>query len=177
MRDGREILIRALRPEDKDMLGEHFARLSPLSRYLRFFGARNSLTAQELASLTDLDFGARAGLVAIEQSAGSERIVAVAHYICAGKPSCAEFACDVADEYQGRGLATILLEHLARIARSNGITEFQADVLGSNWQMLKVFADSGFDVRQSFHSGVARITLATSESEKHLRARQKRSRD
>ncbi len=173
LRDGREITIRAINPRDKELLREHFAGLSPESRYLRFFGVRNSLTERELSRLVELDFVGCAGLAAIIGNDDGERIVGVAHYLDAGVPLHAEFACDVADNYREHGIATILLNHLARIARANGINAFDADVMGSNREMLKVFADSGFDLRHRLESGVVRITMSTYA--KHLRAGEKRS--
>jgi GNAT superfamily N-acetyltransferase len=175
LRGGREMTIRAINPSDREALREHFASLSVESRYLRFFGARNLLTPQELSRLTELDFAGSAGLVAIESDDGRERIVGVAHYLDTGVPGHAEFACDVADDYRDLGIATVLLEHLAGIARTNGITEFDADVMGSNRRMLKVFSDIGFETRQSNVAGVVHFILKTCESEKHRRAHEKRS--
>jgi RimJ/RimL family protein N-acetyltransferase len=175
LRDGREITVRAINSRDKERLREHFASLSPESRYLRFFGVRKSLTEQELSRLAELDFAGSAGLVAIVGKEAGERIVGVAHYLDAGVSGHAEFACDVADNYREHGIATILLDHLARIARANGISTFDADVMGSNREMLKVFADSGFELRHRIDFGFVRVTMSTSENSKHLRAREKRS--
>ncbi len=70
------------------------------------------------------------------------------------------------DDYQGQGVGTLLLKHLARIARTGGITEFVAYVMGSNTQMLEVFANSGFRVRDSYESGTMRVSLEIGPSDR-----------
>jgi GNAT superfamily N-acetyltransferase len=73
--------------------------------------------------------------------------------------SPAEVAFAVLDEYQGRGIATVLLHHLARIARQNGIRRFAAFVMGDNTQMLEVFANSGYQSHDSYEGGTVRVSL------------------
>src|SRR5262249_6140644 len=77
---------------------------------------------------------------------------------------------------QGSGLGTLLLEHLAIIARANGIAEFEAEVLGENNRMLRVFANSGFRVKRSLADGVFHVTLPTEETEEHAAATERRER-
>ena len=85
-----------------------FREFEPQSRYLRFFGIRNSLTTRELSRLSELDSVTSGGLVATAGGSARKRIVGVAHYLDSGVPGCAEFVCDVIDDYQGLGIATIL---------------------------------------------------------------------
>src|SRR5262249_39670321 len=147
LRDGGSIVIRALRPDDKTRLRTHFEGLSAQSRYFRFLASKKSLSDEELREFTELDFRSRAALVATLQQGEDERIIGVARYAVApDAPDRAEVGFAVLDEHQGRGIGTVLLEHLATLARANGITEFEADVLGENSRMLGVFADSGFAV-------------------------------
>jgi GNAT superfamily N-acetyltransferase len=80
-------------------------------------------------------------------------------YIHSENQSQAEVAFAVLDEYQGHGIGTLLLKHLARIAQRNGISDFEADVLSSNHQMLEVFANRGFRFHQSYESGIVRVSL------------------
>ena len=72
-----------------------------------------------------------------------------------------EVAFAVLDEFHHRGIATILLEHLSLIADANGVTEFEADVLGENRQMLELFAHSGFEAHNSIESGVVHLHAST----------------
>jgi GNAT superfamily N-acetyltransferase len=159
LRDGTAILIRAIHPDDKQRLLRHFHGLSSQSVYYRFFGLKRSLTEDDLSRLTKMDFVDHVGLAATVESADGERFVGVARYIRREIRSRAEVAFAVLDEDQGHGIGTLLLKHLARIARGNGIREFAADVLGSNHRMLEVFANSGFSIHDSYESGVVHVTL------------------
>jgi acetyl coenzyme A synthetase (ADP forming)-like protein len=180
LRDGRSIFIRAIGPDDRARLLEHFARLSARSVYFRFFSARRRLSERELATFTTPDFDRHVGLVATWQEDGRERIIGVGRYFrrdpAAGGPARAEVAFAVIDEYQGLGIGTLLLEHLTRIARAHGIAEFEADVLGENNQMLDVFRHSGFRVQRSLEAGVMHVSFPTEETAASERASEARER-
>jgi len=170
LRDGGSIHVRALRPDDRDRLFEHFKGLSQQSIYYRFFGLKRTMTEEELARLTQLDFVTHVGLVATLRDDTGERFIGVARYIRSADPTHAEVSFAVLDEHQGRGIGSILLEHLSRIARSSGILELEADVLGDNNRMLEVFAKSGFKVRRSNASGVIHVAFPTEETEQSIEA-------
>jgi GNAT superfamily N-acetyltransferase len=161
MLDGSEIQIRAIRPDDKERLLEHFHGLSGKSVYLRFMGIRRDLSPDDLKRLTELDFKTHAGLVATLTQDGRERFIGVGRFICGKDPTRAEVAFAILDGFQGRGIGTILLQHLSRIASANGVMEFEADVLGENRQMLEVFAHSGFEQHRSLESGVVHLRAST----------------
>src|SRR2546428_13578891 len=167
LRDGGSILIRAIRPDDRERLVEHFHRLSARSVYFRFFNAKRRLTDDELDRFTGLDFVQQAAVVATLRERRDERIIGVGRYaMLPGDAHAAEVAFAVADEHQGRGIGTLLLEHLVRLARANGITAFQADVLGENNRMLQVFAQSGFVVTSSVDAGGIHLSFPTEETER-----------
>jgi GNAT superfamily N-acetyltransferase len=161
LRDGGAICIRAIRPDDKIRLHQHFAALSPQSVYFRFMGIRRDLSDDDLKKLTELDFKDHVGLVATITENGVELLLGVARYIRGKTPRRAEIAFAILDEYQGRGIGTLLLEHLNHIANANGITEFEADVLADNVRMLEVFAHSGLKIRRRFESGVVHLYFST----------------
>jgi acyl-CoA synthetase (NDP forming)/RimJ/RimL family protein N-acetyltransferase len=176
LRDGGSIHIRAIRPDDRERLLRHFKELSEQSRYNRFFGLKRSLSDAELAQLTDLDFVNHVGLVATLWRDGEERFIGVARYLRGADSQRAEVAFAVVDEHQGRGIATVLLEPLSRIARAASITEFEADVLGSNNRMLEVFAKSGFQVKWAGAAGVIHLAFPTAETQEFVAASQARER-
>jgi predicted CoA-binding protein/RimJ/RimL family protein N-acetyltransferase len=180
LRDGGSIHVRAIRPDDKPRLLDHFNRLSARSVYFRFFRVKKALTDDELRQFTELDFDRTVGLVATLQHDDSEEIIGVGRYTrldtAASEPRRAEIAFAVADAHHGRGVATVLLEHLATIARAAGIEEFEADVLGENNTMLAVFAQSGYKARRAFDAGVFHVTFPTSETEESLAAAHRRDR-
>lgn len=170
LRDGGSIHVRAIRPDDKGRLVDHFRRLSPKSIHLRFFGAKRALSEAELVRFTELDFVRDAALVATLGEGADERIIGVGRYSTTA-PGRAEVAFAVADEYQGRGIGALLLDHLAPLARENGVTELEADVLGENNRMLAVFRKSGYVAKRSIESGVVHLTFPTEETDLSARVR------
>ena len=178
LRDGESILVRALRPSDKPLIVELFHRLSPRSIQQRFLSARRDLSEKELIYLTELDFDTHVALAAVSRAGGSERIVGVGRYVLgeAKRQGPAEVAFEVADQDQGRGIGTVLLENLARIAGENGITRFQADVMAGNAQMMGVFGDSGFETRRSHDGSVVHVVFPIRQTDRFLRASLERER-
>jgi acetate---CoA ligase (ADP-forming) len=180
LRDGGSIHVRAMRPDDKARLLEHFGRLSARSVYFRFFRVKKRLSDDELRQFTELDFDQRVALVATLGQNGHERIIGVGRYarleVAPGEPPRAEAAFAVADDHHGRGIATVLLEDLAQIARAHGIEEFEADVLGENNGMLAVFANSGFRVRRALDGGIFHVTFPIEETDESIRAQHRRER-
>jgi len=171
LRDGGSIHLRAIRADDKQRLLDHFSRLSAQSVYFRFFRAKKRLTDAELVQFTELDFVHSAALVATLGQGENEKIIGVGRYaIVDAEGTRAEVAFAVADEFQGRGVGTLLLEHLAPIARSHGISEFEADVLGENNRMLEMFAQSGFVVKRSIEDGIFHVTFPTEQTEQVIEA-------
>ncbi len=161
LRDGSPIHIRAITRDDKDLLFEHFSGLSQNSRYTRFFGAKRTLSRQELDRYTELDFDNQVGLAATMRDGDRERFIGVGRYFRMQDRTRAEVAFAVLDEYQGRGIATLLLEHLRRIANASGILEFTAEVMAANRHMLDVFRDSGFQQQSSNRGGIVHVSLRT----------------
>src|SRR5271154_5937365 len=161
MLDGASVRIRAIRPDDKERLHDHFKGMSEQSIYFRFMGIRRDLSPDDLKHLTELDFKNHVGLAATLTENGRERFIGVGRYIVGANPRRAEVAFAVRDEFQGHGIATLLLDHLRLIADANGVAEFEADVLGENRQMLEVFAHSGFETHSSIGSGSVHLRSST----------------
>lgn len=168
LRDGGSIHIRAIRPDDKQRLLALFESLSSRSIYFRFFQTKQRLTDAELRYFTELDFTRDAALVATLQAGQEEHIIGVGRYFRimeSGQPTThAEVAFTVADAHQGRGVGTLLLEHLAITARMQGIDTFEAHVLGENNRMLEVFEASGFTVQRALDTGVFHVSFPTAET-------------
>jgi GNAT superfamily N-acetyltransferase len=157
--DGRKLVLRAIRPEDKESLRMGFQRLSERSIYHRFFQAKKALTEQELRYFTELDFDNHVGLLAMLTENEEERGVGVGRFIVEPGTGAAEIAFVVDDSHQGQGIGTLLLRHLARIGRAQGVASFHAYVLFDNRQMLEVFDNAGFPVERTLQGNVIRVTL------------------
>ncbi|HLZ26879.1 MAG TPA: GNAT family N-acetyltransferase [Chloroflexota bacterium] len=149
LRDGSIAHIRPIRAEDEAHLLAFLRGLSDDDRRMRFFSLGNDLsrTAHDEA---DVDYVHSLGLLATVGS--PERIVGHALYAPSGEPSegRAEVAFAIAAEYQGRGLATILLGQLADAAAANGIDTFEAVVMTENRRMLDVLRESGFPLKTRY---------------------------
>ena len=160
LRDGAPVLIRAITPQDRDAMRQGFDQLSARSVYHRFFQSKRELTEAELTYLTELDFHDHVALVAvIPDGTGHGQLIGVGRFVRGEGQDRAEVAFVVGDQFQGRGVASLLLEHLARIARTLDIAVFEADVLPDNTQMLEVFQHSGWTEEERARGGVVHVRM------------------
>ena len=159
LRDGSVASIRPTTVEDAPALADFFARLSPISRYQRFLSA-GSPPDDLVRRLSDSSDPSRALTLVAERASG---IIATASYIALSRES-AEAAFAVSDTFQGRGLATALLNRLAAAAASRGFRRFEAMTLAENERMLEVFRDSGFEIRSKSDGGCVDVTLSLAPS-------------
>ncbi|MGH2698085.1 MAG: GNAT family N-acetyltransferase [Actinomycetota bacterium] len=166
LRDGSTVRVRPVREDDWDAMLAFFRSLTPESQYFRFFsGTRNFKPAADWA--TKVDYTNRFGLVATTGTDG--RIVAHAAWQRDDDdPTRAEVAFVNAEAFQGRGLGTILLAHLAEAAEDDGVTVFEAEVLPENHRMIEVFRQSGFQVSMQLEPGVIKVEFPTSFSSEAL---------
>jgi RimJ/RimL family protein N-acetyltransferase len=145
LRNGQQVEIRALRPDDRASLLAAVSRTSSQSLYRRFFAVKRGFTEQEIAFFSNVDFVSHVALVAVMEEGGQPFIVGGGRYIIM-QPGQAEVAFVVVDQYQGHGIGAKLLHHLAVIARDAALKEFVAEILPDNTSMLKVFERSGLPV-------------------------------
>jgi GNAT superfamily N-acetyltransferase len=159
LRDGTPVLIRPIVAEDKDRLLDGFARLSPLSRYRRFMSPIDELTPDMLRHFTEVDYVDHFAYVAILAEEPGRPGIGVARYIRLPEdPTVAEAAVTVVDEYQGRGLGTLLLEALGAVALQNGIVRFRGYALDDNRPMVDLMTRMGADVEHD-SPGLYRIEV------------------
>jgi RimJ/RimL family protein N-acetyltransferase len=168
LRDGSPVLLRQIRPEDRDQLAEGVARLSPSSRYLRFQRAIDRLSDEQLDYLTDVDHHDHEAIVALDRRHPDRPGVGVARYVREPfEPTVGEAAITVADEYHGQGAGTLLLGALAARARAAGIEVFRSYVLDGNAAMLEVFDHLGA-TRERETDGLWRVDLDVPADEHDL---------
>ncbi len=154
--DGGIARLRPIRPGDAGMLVDFYARVSAESKYLRFFAPYPTLSSKDIHRFTNVDYVDRVALILTV----GEEMLAVGRYDRLDTESSevgqnqAEVAFLVEDAQQGRGIAQLLLEHLAEAARERGIGAFVAEVLPRNRAMAQVFADAGYRVRREIEDGV-----------------------
>jgi len=160
LRDGSTLRLHPPTAADTGALVEFFAQLSARSRYLRFHGARR-VGRDLVETFVDPDWATIGALV----GAQGGRIVALASYARLRDPAAAEVAFAVADELQGRGVGTRLLERLAERAAAVGIERFVAEVLADNSAMLAVFRDAGFEVTRRLEGGEVEVQFPIASTE------------
>lgn len=158
LRDGTRLEIRAQQPDDRAAMLEAFDRMSEQSRYTRFFAPKPGLSEKEIAHFMNADFVDHVALVAVAGDAEGRRIVGAGRYIVS-QPGTAELAFAVDEAHQGKGIASILIRHLAAIARAAGLDGLHAEVLDANAPMLKVFAKSGLAMTTQRRQGVVHVAL------------------
>ncbi len=172
LKDGTRVSLRAIRPDDAPRLQAAFHRLSADSVYLRFMQVRGPLTDAEARDLATIDYRTRMAIVATVPADGDEAIIGVARYGLLGpdrpglpapvaQAQMAEAAIVVTDDYQKRGLGSLLVPRLARYAVSQGVRAFFLAVHVNNLPILNFIRKSGLRVER-------RLDGATWEMVVHL---------
>ena len=147
LREGSQIEIRALRPEDEaDMLAA-IGKTSAQSLQRRFFVMKRHFSDKERAFFMDIDFKNHVAIVALAEEAGRKVVIGGGRYIVV-EPGRAEMAFVVIDTWQGRGVGSVLMRHLVKIASDAGVKQLTAEVLPENKAMIKVFGKFGFSPAQ-----------------------------
>jgi RimJ/RimL family protein N-acetyltransferase len=160
LKNGIAITLRAIRPDDRERLRTAFGHLDPATIYKRFFGAKRELSEAELTAATAVDFHVVVALVAVLDS-NPETIIGGGRYVRSPGPNSpnAEVAFTVEEDYQGLGLASLILRELSAIAKAAGVSRFSAEVLPANTAMLRVFRNSGLALSSRTEDGVVDVTL------------------
>jgi GNAT superfamily N-acetyltransferase len=148
LRDGRSVMIRAVRQDDTEGLQAAIVRLSEEARYTRFMAPLKELSPAMLERAVRTAPGRDLALVAVSGEGKDELIVAGARTIGAGDGSC-EFAVTVTDDWQGAGLASKLMKALIEDARARGLNRMDGYVLAANRPMLELARRLGFKVGPS----------------------------
>ncbi|MCY7388243.1 MAG: bifunctional acetate--CoA ligase family protein/GNAT family N-acetyltransferase [Burkholderiales bacterium] len=145
LKNGSKLLLRAIRPDDAEREHAFVAKLSPASRYARFQYPLSALSPEMMARFTQLDYDREMALLALVPETGE--IVGVARYFPNPDRASAEFACVVADAWQGRGVGSLLMTALIDCARTAGYTSIDGAVLSTNTGMLALAERLGFVVQ------------------------------
>jgi acyl-CoA synthetase (NDP forming)/ribosomal protein S18 acetylase RimI-like enzyme len=154
LRDGSTAHLRPIRPDDGDALVAFYSRVSDESKYFRFFAPYPVLSERDVQRFTHVDQVRRVAFVVLR----GDDMVAVGRYDALDDRE-AEVAFLVQDDYQGRGLGQLLLEHLAEAGRERGFGRFVAEVLPENTRMIQIFREQGYAVDDDFEDGVFRLVF------------------
>jgi acyl-CoA hydrolase len=151
--DGRTVAVRPARLTDEENLQELFYSLSDESTYRRFMGFKRSHPHEEMQRLVDLDYEQNMALIVCVTEGGHEELIGMSRYDVNPANRLADIAFVVRDEWQGRGVGTLLMKRMGEIARSRGLTGFTADVFANNKPMISVFQKSGLKIELELDSG------------------------
>ncbi|MFH1870857.1 MAG: bifunctional acetate--CoA ligase family protein/GNAT family N-acetyltransferase [Pseudomonadota bacterium] len=143
-KDGTQVTIRPIKPEDVRMEQEFVKALSPEARYMRFMNTIREVSPAQLVRLTQIDYDREMAFVAIIDADGADKEIGVVRYATNPDGESCEFAIVVADDWQGKGLARRLMGVLIDTARSNGLRYMHGDFLAENSRMLAFVSSLGF---------------------------------
>ena len=174
LRDGTQIFFRPVKPTDEPALSEMLYSLSKQSVRSRYFTHTMTFPHKDVQKLTNIDYENDLAIVGVVPGPAGEEVVAIAQYFLDPKTTAAEVAFIVQDEWQQKGMGTLLLDYLTQTARKRGVRRFHAAVLATNRPMLNIFHNSGYKVETEFDGEVYTVTYDIArkrdEEERTLRA-------
>jgi RimJ/RimL family protein N-acetyltransferase len=151
--DGIKVTFRPAKPVDDRLIQEHFYAMDEKDVQTRFFGMRRSFYREDMEDMFQVDYIKNLSIVAVTGEIGFEKIIGLGMYALE-HGTVAEVAFSVSTEWQGKGIASVLLEKLTEAARENGITSLQAYVLPTNKSMIKLFKKLPYKVETTIEEGM-----------------------
>jgi acetate---CoA ligase (ADP-forming) len=162
LRDGQSVLLRTATADDIPAVERFMQSVSPESLQMRFMAAVSYVARSMIEFMCTGDPRDRLCLLAIDGQGPDARVIGMGNYVSLGVSWKAEVAFLVHDEFQGRGISTLVLERLAGIAAAQGFIGFEAEVLYENQPMINVFRDSGFEVCQAYEGSSIHVRFPVS---------------
>ncbi len=159
LKNGEGLFFKPATPKDIPLVDSFMSRVSRESLRMRFMASVSLVSSDIIKDLCNSDFNSSGCLLALTGEDEKAEVVGLGNYIATGNGHSAELALLIEDNYQGRGIGTLLLERLAGLAAANGFVEFEAEVLPDNHQMINVFKSSGFEKHQVWSSDTVHIEL------------------
>ncbi len=157
--DGTQILIRPIKPTDEPEMRELFYSFSRDTIFYRYFSYIKAMPHEKLTKFVNIDYEKEMALVAVIRRNGEEHIVGSSRYYVDPATGLAEFAIEVQDEYQNKGIGTALFNHLIRVARIKGVKGFIGYVLDSNTRAYRLVTKTPFPLETKWEDGVYTLTL------------------
>ncbi|RJP75679.1 MAG: N-acetyltransferase [Candidatus Abyssobacteria bacterium SURF_17] len=166
LNDGTEIFLRPIKPTDDSLLVEMFNGLSKKTIQLRFFSTLKYMPKEQLERFTRVDYEKQMAIVALVREGEREWMVAVGRYTLDEKEEgAAEFAIVVQDAYQGRGIGTEVLWHLAHVAKLQNVRVIIGYIMDENTRMFAVLKRSGLTMtRRHWDRGITRVDIPIDEN-------------
>jgi len=176
LKDGSRIFIRPIKKDDTENWLAFISGLSSHTKYLRFHYMPKQFAMEDARRFCTVDYNNTFAFVAEEFRNRHKQIIAIGRYYRLPNNESAEVAFVIEDQSQDRGIATKLMEWLANVARNNGITSFEADVLHENQEMMGVFQNYGFHVTSQLRNGIYHITFPIARTKMVTKKEEERER-
>jgi acyl-CoA hydrolase/GNAT superfamily N-acetyltransferase len=157
------LFFRPIKPTDERALQEFYYSLPLEAIYSRFFSAMKAFPHRNIQAMCNVDYEHMMAIIAVTGEIGAEKIIGIGRYILDQQTNFAEVDFAVLAEWQRKGIGSFLLDYLCEIAKTKGITGFNAYVLGSNRSMLSVFHASGYAVYTTLDEGLYDLKLRFDE--------------
>ncbi len=158
-KDGSEIIMRPIKPEDAPLLVEFFNTLSQRTVFLRFFGELKELPPKWVRHFTRINYARDVAIIAVDELESREQILGVCRIMREGETTKGEYAVVVADAWQGRGIGIMLSEYSIKIARRLGTTSIWGIVSPDNSKMIDMARQLGFSVKMDEEAAVVQIEM------------------
>ena len=159
LRDGSQILFRPVKPTDEPKLADMLYSLSADSVQKRFFSSTMAFPHRNVQQLTNIDYEQDLAIVCTVPGPAEEELIAIAQYFLDPKTQSAEVAFIVQDDWQQKGMGTLLMQYLTDIARKRGVKTFNAKVIAQNKAMMAVFHNCGLAVKTEFDGEAFSLTF------------------
>jgi acyl-CoA hydrolase/RimJ/RimL family protein N-acetyltransferase len=156
-RNGQQITLRPTKTVDERRIQEHFYNMDQADVTSRFFGFRRSFYRKDVEGIAQVDYIKNLSIVAVIGEIGFEKVIGLAEYNLE-HGTVAEVAFTVSKDWQGKGIASVLLKKMAEAARENGITQLVAYVLPTNKSMINLFKKLPYKIKTRFEDDMLVLT-------------------
>ena len=159
LKDKTPVFMRPIRPTDEPAMRELFYSFSKDTVFYRFFSYLKAMPHEKLSKFVNVDYESEMAIVAGTKDAGEETIIGSARYYVDKATGLAEYAIEVRDEFQNRGVGGVLFNHLIKVAKMKGIKGFVGYVLDSNTRAYRLMTRTGFPIETKWEDGVYTLTM------------------
>jgi len=159
LKDGTEVILRPIRPEDEQIEYEFIKGLSEETSRFRFFRVIKDLSHEDLVRFCNIDYDREMAIIAELREGDKKKEIGVARLITEPSKKRGEFAIVLADKYQGKGLGTKLMDMLIEIAQEKGLESIYGIIMRENKKMLRLAQKMGFTIKPSEEGYVAVLNL------------------
>jgi acyl-CoA hydrolase/RimJ/RimL family protein N-acetyltransferase len=158
-KDGTKLFLRPIKPTDEPKMREMFYKFSRETVYFRFFSYLNAMPHDKLKEFCNVDYEQEMAVVAMLPHAGEDELAGSARYVLDPATGMAEYAVSVAEGWQNRGVGTVLLEYLIRVARKKGVKGFTGYIMDSNTRMYRLIHKLGYKIESKWEDSVYTLSF------------------